>query len=112
MVILYIYFYYITACSVYGFLDISIFYEVYVRNTRLLIRSFDRQLSSGKHLKIFKLNLSPCILFSFVTHNMGTAVSSPFYFRATLGVKEVLQSSKKFDFDFFYDFWFYITPTV
>ena len=28
-----------------------------------------------------------------------------FYFRATLGVKEVLQSSKKFNFDFFMIFY-------
>ena len=34
-----------------------------------------------------------------------------FYFRATLGVKEVLQSSKNSTL-IFYDFLFYITPTV
>ena len=45
----------------------------------------------------------------------GTPASRPtifnFYFRATLGVKEVLQSSKN-SASIFYDFWFYITPTV
>ena len=35
-----------------------------------------------------------------------------FFFRGTLGVKEVLQSSKNSISIFFYDFWFYITPRV
>ena len=29
-------------------------------------------LSSGERLKVYKLNLSPCTVFSFITYNMGT----------------------------------------
>ena len=34
-------------------------------------------LSSGERLKVDKLNLSPCIVFSFITQNMRTSSFFP-----------------------------------
>ena len=34
-------------------------------------------LSSGERLKAYKLNLSPCIVFAFIIHNMGTICFLP-----------------------------------
>ena len=34
-------------------------------------------LSLGERLKVYKLNLSPCIVFSYITHNMGISSFFP-----------------------------------